>query len=89
MNEVARKSREKTDAERAHKGENLASSERLLRRPEVLRRVGLGRSAMYARIKAGTFPRPVSTGGNSVAWVESEIDQWIADRIAARRTAEQ
>jgi len=44
---------------------------------------------MYARIKNGTFPRPVPTGSNSVAWVESEIDQWIADRIAARRAAEQ
>jgi prophage regulatory protein len=89
VNDVARKSREKAEAERAHKAENLANTERLLRCSEVLQRVGIGRSAMYARIKNGTFPRPVPTGSNSVAWVESEIDQWIADRIAARRAAEQ
>lgn len=89
MNEVARKAQENANADRAHKAQNLASSERLLRCPDVLKRVGMCRSAMYAQIKAGTFPRPVPTGGNSVAWVESEIDQWIADRIAARDTANQ
>ena len=30
------------------------------------------------RIKAGTFPAPVSLGEKAVGWVESEIDAWIA-----------
>jgi prophage regulatory protein len=32
----------------------------------------------------GKFPKRVALGANSVAWIESEIDQYIADRIAAR-----
>ena len=56
----------------------------LLRRPEVQRRTGLSRSPLYARIKAGTFPAPVKLGSHAVAWVESEVEAWIAAHIAAR-----
>lgn len=38
-------------------------------------------------IKAGKFPAPVALGGNSIAWVESEVDEW-AERRAAARCAE-
>lgn len=58
-------------------------SEILLQRYEVERRVGLGCTSIYAGIAAGTFPRPVKIGKRSL-WVETEIDQWIADRIAER-----
>lgn len=34
--------------------------------------------------KAGRFPRRVQLGPNSVAWVEDEIIDWQAERIAAR-----
>jgi prophage regulatory protein len=30
------------------------------------------------------FPRPVKIGLRSVAWVESEVDDWVKSRIAAR-----
>ncbi|MEN3813536.1 AlpA family phage regulatory protein, partial [Chromobacterium piscinae] len=33
----------------------------------------------------GSFPAPVSLGGKSVAWLSSEIDSWMAGRIAARQ----
>lgn len=57
----------------------------ILRRREVERRVGLTRSPLYARIKAGDFPRPVPLGnGRAVGWIESEIDQWLAAQIAKR-----
>lgn len=58
-------------------------SEILLTRKEVERRVGLGCTSIYAGIAAGTFPKPVKVGKRSL-WVETEIDQWIADRIAER-----
>jgi prophage regulatory protein len=35
-------------------------------------------------IKAGKFPKPVKIGMGRNAWVESEVDQHIADRIADR-----
>lgn len=34
--------------------------------------------------KAGRFPKHVPLGDNSIAWIESEIDGWIAARVAAR-----
>jgi|MTBAKSStandDraft_2_1061841.scaffolds.fasta_scaffold07377_4 prophage regulatory protein len=55
---------------------------RLIRLPEVIIRVGLSRSTLYARIKAGTFPAPVKLGEKSVAFLESDIDAWIRDRLA-------
>lgn len=59
--------------------------EKLLRLPEVMRRTGLKRAAIYARIREGTFPPPVKIGKRAVAWPESVIDAWIAERIAEAR----
>lgn len=59
----------------------------ILRRPEVEARTRLGRSTIYDGIKAGTFPAPIQLGPKSVGWVESEINLWIAARIAERDSA--
>jgi prophage regulatory protein len=56
----------------------------LLRLPAVRARVGLGRSAIYAGVTAGTFPAPVKLGERCVAWPEHEIQAWIQARIAER-----
>jgi prophage regulatory protein len=59
-------------------------AKRLIRLPEVLDKTGSNTCAIYAGMKAGTFPKNVPIGKKSVGWVEDEIDQWISDRIAAR-----
>ena len=59
----------------------------ILRRPEVEARTGLACSTIYEGIKAGTFPAPIQLGPKSVGWVESEINAWLAARVAARDTA--
>ncbi|HFF2842375.1 TPA: helix-turn-helix transcriptional regulator [Stenotrophomonas maltophilia] len=56
---------------------------RLLRRADVLARVGIAKSTLYLRISAGTFPKPVHLG-SSVRGVESEIDSWIQDQMEQR-----
>lgn len=56
-------------------------SERLVRLPEVETRVGLKKTAIYQKIKAGEFPAPTKIG-YAARWPESAINQWIADRIA-------
>lgn len=61
----------------------------ILRRREVEARTGLGCSTIYDAIKAGTFPAPVQLGPKSVGWVESEINAWLAARVAARDAARQ
>ncbi|MBZ9612567.1 helix-turn-helix transcriptional regulator [Rheinheimera maricola] len=58
------------------------SKQRLIRRSEVLSRVGLSRSSIYRRMTDGEFPRPIDIGGGRVAWLESDIDGWINQRLA-------
>lgn len=61
---------------------NAQDKTRLIRRSEVIQRVGLCKASIYNRMNAGLFPRPVSIGGRSVAWLESDIDTWITERLA-------
>lgn len=58
---------------------------RLIKLSEVIQRTGKKRSTVYANVKAGLMPSPVKIGEKAVCWVESEIDDWIALRIAASR----
>jgi len=47
----------------------------------VIEVTGKSRSAIYADIKAGAFPKPVSIGLRAVAWTESSISKWIQKKI--------
>lgn len=58
---------------------------RLLRRPEVESLTGLKRSALYLRIAAGEFPAPIRLTDTAVAWVESEVLDWVNRRISESR----
>lgn len=60
---------------------------RLIRREVVLQATGLSRSAMYRLMSSGQFPRPVSITRTSVAWLLSEVEAWIASKIADRNAA--
>ena len=60
-------------------------SQVVLRFPAVKARVGLSRSSIYLKISRQEFPRPVLLGARAVGWVESDIAEWIAQRIAASR----
>ncbi len=57
---------------------------RLMRRPEVLTRVGLSSSTLYEMTAAGEFPAPIPIGRQAVGWLESEVDAWIKKRIELR-----
>lgn len=56
----------------------------LERLPAVMARTGKSRSQIYRDVAAGRFPAPVKLGERSSAWDSSEVDRWIADRIASR-----
>jgi prophage regulatory protein len=60
----------------------------LLRLPEVCRRVGLTRSVIYRYIQGGQFPPPVRVGPRCSGWPDTEVDAWIAARIAERDRGE-
>ena len=58
-----------------------------LRLPGVKALTGLSKSSLYALIRGNTFPAPVRIGPRSVAWVESEVREWAAQRVLASRSA--
>ena len=51
-----------------------------LRRPEVENLTGLARSTIYDLMAKGAFPRPVRLTRKAVAWPESAIADWLAQR---------
>lgn len=57
----------------------------LIKRREVLARTALANSTLYRLMNAGDFPQSVSIGPRAVAWVETEVEDWIEQRIAAGR----
>jgi prophage regulatory protein len=59
---------------------------RILRLPEVQAKTGLKHTSIYDRIAKGTFPRPIPLGPQAKGFVESEVDDWIRQRIAERDT---
>jgi prophage regulatory protein len=62
--------------------QNLSDA-RLLPIEDVMARCAKGRTAIYAGIKAGTFPLPAKDGRSS-RWLSTEIDAWIAAVMASR-----
>ncbi|MBS9404816.1 AlpA family transcriptional regulator [Halomonas sp. TRM85114] len=59
-------------------------SKRLIKKEIVLDKTSLSKSSLYRLIKAGKFPPPVPLTGRAVAWLESEIDEWIDYQVNAR-----
>ena len=54
--------------------------DRLLRRREVERLTGLGKSSLYRMMRAGNFPEPVRVGNHAVRWLLSTITRWMESR---------
>ena len=62
----------------------MAQPERLLPMRAVHDQVTLHPATVYAMVKAGKFPKPIKLGRRSL-WIESEVQAWIAARIADAR----
>lgn len=62
--------------------------QRFLRLTDVLGRIPYSRSTIYQLVAQGKFPKPISLGERAVAWVEADIDKWMADRIAGSAPAQ-
>ena len=59
--------------------------DRLLRLPEVLEIVPIKKSTLYDLMRRGLFPKNIKLGSNIVAWVASEVYEWIANKIKEAR----
>lgn len=57
---------------------------KLMRISKVVELTGLSKTTIYLHISQGTFPRQIQLGKRSVAWIESEIEDWIEERMNNR-----
>ncbi|TXY47531.1 AlpA family transcriptional regulator [Vibrio mimicus] len=57
---------------------------RFLKLKEVMEKTTLSRSAIYRKMNDGEFPQSVSLGERAIAWVESEVDEWMEKRLERR-----
>lgn len=60
-------------------------SQSFIRLSEVQRRTGYSKAWIYRLIKEQRFPQCVKIGSRSIAFIESEIEEWINQRIAESR----
>ena len=61
---------------------------RIERLTEVKGRVALSRSSIYAKIKDGSFPRPINLSKRAIGWPSNVIDEWIEQRITDSQEAQ-
>jgi prophage regulatory protein len=53
-----------------------------LRLRQVVSVTGLSRMTIWRLERAGEFPRRRQLGARSVAWLQSEVEEWIESRPA-------
>ncbi len=51
--------------------------QQILREKEILKVVGLSRTTVWRKEKAGTFPRRVKLGARAVGWTRSSVEEWL------------
>lgn len=63
----------------------------MLRLLQVMAKTGLSRAAVWAKQNPkdsrydASFPKGVKLAAHTTAWVESELDAWLENRLAASR----
>ncbi len=65
----------------------IEAADRLLGLDEVKTVAGLGKSMIYRKMRAGTFPKACKAGGGSTRWSEREVQAWVNEQLAARAAA--
>lgn len=57
---------------------------RWLRLEDLIKKLGLGKTAIYALIKDQGFPKGRKIKGTTaVVWIESEVEAWMAEGLEA------
>ena len=63
---------------------NPITVKHLLSKRAVLKQIPISGATLARRVAAGAFPRPVRIGKRRVAWVQSEVSDWLAARMEER-----
>ena len=78
-----------TEIDNKIKGSAIPQNQtRFLRLAEVIKLTSLSKSAIYDKIANHEFPSQVILSRQSVAWVESEVIDWMNQRLSSRDKAE-
>ncbi|CAM4514935.1 MULTISPECIES: helix-turn-helix transcriptional regulator [Enterobacteriaceae] len=56
--------------------------DKLLSFNQVMDITGYSRPRIYELIKLGLFPRKIKIGASKVAFIESEVNDWVQKKIA-------
>ncbi len=57
---------------------------KFLRLSEVLEKTGLSRTTLYSLMRQNRFPQCIPISDRTVAWSESELDEWLQDTMRMR-----
>ena len=57
----------------------------ILRIRQVQEVTGLSKSTIYLFIKQGKFKKPIQLGTRSVGWLQSDVDEFLTERIKESR----
>lgn len=52
-----------------------------IRIKEVMKKTGLARSTVWLWVKDGKLPKPTKLSERVSVWKESDIDEWIQNKI--------
>lgn len=56
----------------------------IIRKAELQSMLGISDPSIYRWEREGKFPKRIQLGGNSVGWLYSEVEAWLAAKAAAR-----
>ena len=59
---------------------------RLMKLKEVIEMTRLAKSTIYKLQSEDKFPKSVTLSARAVAWVESEVQDWIREKVEERET---
>ncbi len=57
---------------------------KFLRLKEVMAITALSRSSIYKFMSEERFPQTISLGDRAVAWLESEVEEWMEEKLQHR-----
>ena len=64
----------------------LEMKNKMLRLENVKSKTGLSRSTIYRLMDEGRFPHQINLEYRAVAWLESEVDNWLDEKISSSRS---
>jgi len=58
-----------------------ATSNRIIRWPELHKRIGLSRSQIHNLVAKGLFPAQIKLSDRASGWLESQVNDWLEQKI--------